>query len=276
MSLGIIARSRRITPQKYITRVEAALGSSITTTQRDAIITFYNALATANLLYKVRYMAMPIWSSAAANAIDLINGTVGTFNGTFTHGTSGGTQPSGSSYFDTGVSPARLGLTTSSATIFILSLTTPTQPSFPQYFAVGSSGRVGIEQTTSGGYVSACLGAATVAGKQSDPSTSNGQGIWMASIYNGSTRYLARRTTLTGHEIVVTASSPPTGFIPAANITAWCLNQSDTAGVLSPGYYCSSRMGAFGLATGFSHAEAEAFSGALQFLWEICTRASLP
>jgi hypothetical protein len=68
----------------YIAAVETA-GGTVSATQRTAVSDFYRAGKSAGWYSSIKRLYLPIWASAAPNAIDMIGLTSGTFIGTVTH-----------------------------------------------------------------------------------------------------------------------------------------------------------------------------------------------
>jgi hypothetical protein len=86
----------------YIAAVETA-GGTVSATQRTAVSDFYRAGKSAGWYSSIKRLYLPIWASAAPNAIDMIGLTSGTFNGTVTHA-AGYVQGDGTTgYFNNGV-----------------------------------------------------------------------------------------------------------------------------------------------------------------------------
>jgi hypothetical protein len=84
----------------YIDAVVTA-GATVSATQKKAINTFVKTGKSDGWYSSIKRMYLPIWASAAPNAIDMIGRTSGTFNGTVTHG-AGYVQGDGSTgYFNT-------------------------------------------------------------------------------------------------------------------------------------------------------------------------------
>jgi hypothetical protein len=122
--LSIIADVKRRPAAAYIERVETALGSSITETQKTAIGAFIEAEQVDGRWGAHRRLYLPIWANAAANAICLKSLTSGTFAGTITHG-AGYVQSDGSTgYFNFGTDPSSLGLSAGNSSACVLILRT--------------------------------------------------------------------------------------------------------------------------------------------------------
>jgi hypothetical protein len=118
--LSIIADVKRRPAAAYIERVETALGSSITETQKTAIGAFIEAEQVDGRWGAHRRLYLPIWANAAANAICLKSLTSGTFAGTITHG-AGYVQSDGSTgYFNFGTDPSSLGLSAGNSSACVL------------------------------------------------------------------------------------------------------------------------------------------------------------
>ena len=89
-------------------------GATITSEQRAIIDAFYVSNRASGALALLKNLRMPIWGSAAPNAIDWITLASGTWVGGVTHA-AGYMQGNGTTgYLDTGADPSALGLTTTS------------------------------------------------------------------------------------------------------------------------------------------------------------------
>jgi hypothetical protein len=96
----------------YIAALTAA-GASVTAPQRAAISSFMSGEIAAGRWDGIKRLYLPVWGSAAANAICMKSLTSCTFNGAFTHA-SGYIQGGYSKYITLGTTLAALGLSASS------------------------------------------------------------------------------------------------------------------------------------------------------------------
>jgi hypothetical protein len=106
----------------YIAAVETA-GATVSGGQKAAIDTFVKTGKSDGWYSSLKRLYLPIWGSAAANAICMVSRTSGTFNGTVTHG-AGFVQGDGSTgYFDLGVTPNNSGMAHGNEMLFGCQLT---------------------------------------------------------------------------------------------------------------------------------------------------------
>ena len=272
--LSIIADVKRRPAAAYIERVETALGSSITETQKTAIGAFIEAEQVGGRWNAHRRLYLPIWGNAAANALCLKSLTSGTFAGTVTHG-AGYVQGDGSTgYFDFGVSPPGMGLTTASANITVLIQQASVQSGTRSHMSVSNDG----PNTTYFGLSSS--GAAHFRYTNCNITTSNGYvehlttlanqvGIWTGG-RDGGIRYIQRRR-LAGLTDLAAETEPDTGLMPPRSLIAMGFNYNGT-----PSTHCSAGYGAWVASSGLSQAANAAFTLNLKTLWETCTGLTLP
>jgi hypothetical protein len=258
----------------YISAVETALGSSITSTQKAALNAFVLAEQAAARWTSHKRLYLPIWANAAANAICLKSLTSGTFAGTVTHG-AGYVQSDGSTgYFDFGISPPAMGLTTASANITVLIKQASVQSGTRAHMSVSNDGA----NTTYFGFSSS--GGAHFRYTNCNITNSNGYvehlttlanqvGIWTGG-RDGGIRYIQRRQ-LAGLTDLAAQTEPDTGSMPPLALIAMAFNYNGT-----PTAHCSAQYGAWTASSGLSQADNAAFTGNLKTLWETCTGLSLP
>jgi len=98
-----------IDARAYINAVVAA-GATVSGAQKSAINTFFETGKADGWYSSLKRMYLPIWAAAAPNAIDMVSGTSGTFNGTVTHGAGFFKADGSTGYFDMGESPDSLGV----------------------------------------------------------------------------------------------------------------------------------------------------------------------
>jgi hypothetical protein len=251
----------------YIAAVETA-GGTVSATQRTAVSDFYRAGKSAGWYSSIKRLYLPIWASAAPNAIDMIGLTSGTFNGTVTHsagyvqgdGTTGYfAPPAGSEY-------GNLGLSNSSASIFYLALDETVKTNAFHGLAGSGTQRFGVGVPAA--LVTYFLhsdsqGAALVqlSGQRS--------GIFVGSSTATNSRTLLRTSSsgfTRGSNTVSNTSTPP-------NIVPFFIARNNNG---SPGLYTNSKFGLYGFGLGLSSTDDENYSLALKALWETCTGLTLP
>jgi len=246
----------------YVDAVEAALGSNVTTTQRRAIDTFIKGEKAASRYTLLKRLYLPIWGQAAANAIDMISLTSGTFNGTVTHA-AGYVQGNGSTgYFNAGT-PAAAGISGASRMIFDLQTT-----DVNAYHGMQNGSFDGFYFVDAGGTTYA---AAASAASEMSGSVVGATGILLASQTSTSARSFYRRITsgfsTVGGNATVDATALP-------NLGLYFAGAFNNNGVASQ--FNTVRNGLYGMGEGMNSTQAEAFTLALKNLYETTTGISLP
>lgn len=252
----------------YIDAVVAA-GATVTATQRNAINAFVKGGKTAGWWASMKRIYLPIWSAASPNAIDIVSRASGTFTGTVTHA-SGYVQGDGTTgYFDVGVTPSSLGMTTSGGSVF--ALVSQSDSRTDTRFFIGQTDaanrRVYLRQTGAS-VIDATLYSA---GSPIVNSTSARNGIFLATVNATNDRYIKRRgssgityTTTSSTNDATVASTTRNPFVMANNSNGPAANFSDA------------RLGIYGLGLGLSSAAGDTFTLAIKNLWETCTGLTLP
>ena len=248
----------------YIAAVETA-GATVNATQKKAINTFFKTGKSDGWYSSLKRLYLPIWASAAPNAIDMIGLTSGTFNGTVTH-TAGYVQGDGSTgYFDFGFSPSTLGMSTDSLLAVYLNYENGT----------GAFKRFIDSHNSSIQTITASQNPPTTmtfdVGNTSTTrltATSDLTGIILNSRASGTT-FIQRRIT-SGSSTIATATVASAGAIPTNPIYALARLQ----GGYSSGN--DNKVGAYGVGLGLSSANGENYTLALKTLWETCTGLTLP
>ena len=250
----------------YINTIVSA-GATVTSTQRNAINTFYKLAKSGGFYALIKRFYLPIWGIAAPNAVDLITATSGTFVGGVTHG-AGFIQGNGSTgYFNLLASPQGVGMVPGSSLTFAL-----------VYQAQNAFNALLATQPTSNRYQGIIRGSATTmqmnAGLNAaaNVTDNNGVGIYIESEIATNSRYLRRRTTSAGSVSLVTNTTTPSGVYASFNINALC-GQS-TAGTRYG--FSSAQTGGFGVGLAMTTTQADAFTLAYKTLWETCTGLVLP
>lgn len=278
--LSIIAQSRRrihTAAATYIAAVEAALGASITTTQKNAINAYVVAETTAGR-WTDTLMWLPIWGNAAANAIELRTLASGAFAGGVTHG-SGFVKGNGTTgYFDCGVSASTLGMTTAQGFIFALMKETVFTGGGTQYLwgacaAAGVAPQTALSTTDTATSVTTTLlhGAPSSARVAfSETAGADRTGIITGSRITTTSHTLRRRKTsgvVTATTINANTATPATG-----NMYALARNNGGTASD-----FTNKELGFYGMGRiGLSTAHTDAMTLNLKTLWETCTGLTLP
>jgi hypothetical protein len=249
----------------YIAAVETA-GGTVSATQRTAVSDFYRAGKSAGWYSSIKRLYLPIWASAAPNAIDMIGLTSGTFIGTVTHA-AGYAQGDGTTgYFDFGVSPSTLGITTSSQSVFALVKTLSTAAANNNYL-LGSFNSPSQALVLAGqwrGIINTTTGVGNISNTAANPT-----GIVMLDRADGDRGVYVRRTA--GLTTVISTTSVDAGTIPTVNMHAWSMNTSG-----SPSISRDDELGTYGISTGLGSTNRSEFSLALKTLWETCTGLTLP
>jgi hypothetical protein len=252
----------------YITSL-LSVGAAVTPTQQDAINTFVKAGKADGWWSSLKRLYLPIWASAAPNAVDMITRASGTFNGTVTH-SAGYVQGDGSTgYFDFGATPDALGLSVDGGMIGILVNQAPTIGVRRLISAQNFSNSVDIFEPTAG-LIAGISRTGAASSTVSLITTSNVSGIFTHTRENNTSQRLSVRKTagITSGGVQTTAA---TGSIPR-NIVALARNSGGSISAFSDllaGSY-------FAADDSFTYADEPNFTLALKNLWETCTSLSLP
>jgi hypothetical protein len=288
MRMGLNSRQlggSRIDPDAklYIAAVEAALGATIesalpsATNPKKIISDFYKAEKDAGRYSLHKRLYLPIYNNLAANAVDAITSTPGTFAGTVTVAP-GYVQGDGTTgYFDFGATPSALGLTLQSASLFALVKTAPNQTGSRSMLGASEGGANTAAVVIGGAAAGSSIAFADASLATTDGyaianlSTANQFGIFIGSRFSGSTRIQRRLTS--GESLLVSDNDPDTGTVPTTrNIFAIASNYG---GVPSTGA-SNAEFGAYGAGLGMSQSDAAAFTLNLKTLWENLTGLTLP
>jgi hypothetical protein len=248
----------------YIAAVRAA-GATVTPEQEIIIDNFYKA-AKLDYYTSLKRLYLPIWGVAAANAIDMITRTSGTFNGGVTHG-AGFVQSNGTTgWFDTGVTPGTLGLSPSTAYFCALAKTemaTGTRAlgsrnSISQDAGLSRSSGNLLCQIMTNSVGSGLIGTATTC-----------SGILSGSRVGG-TRFNSRRVS-SARTNLGSATDSDFGSVPTPNIGLMAVNIVTTGA----SNFATNEFGAFAIGTGLTDTEDSNFTLALKTLWEGTTGLTL-
>jgi hypothetical protein len=244
----------------YITSL-LSVGAAVTTTQQDAINTFVKAGKADGWWSSLKRLYLPIWASAAPNAVDMITRASGTFNGTVTH-SAGYIQGNGTTgYFTTGTASNTL-IATESGMIGTLNYTAI--PSANMITAASGAG-TGATSARSGSENSGLIPLTTWLGANVVRATIGTSGILLSCRLSGTTISGKRNTagyTEDTNTAATTASMSADNFLFLARQT--------TAG------FASNQIGAAFIADGVDNTIRQSFTLALKNLWESTTGLTLP
>lgn len=247
----------------------ASYGPTVTGAQRTALSVFAKAEKAAGRWPLIKRLYLPVWGQPDANASCLVSRIPGSYlGGGFTHGAGFASGNGTTSFFDTGVGPATLGLTVGSGGFGWLSpgggtdaanslgAATATQYVTAQWFA--GTGVRSIYNDLGVGLVAA--GASALAQNHAIISMQR----------HGGLRYIRRRVTagVTSLASVVGADS---GGVPNTNLWMFAFNNN---GVYNGG--SNINYGAFWVNLGWSAADSDGFTANLKILWESLTGLTLP
>lgn len=272
LARGIVRSGLDADAAAYIAAVEAARGSSISGTQKNAINTFFKTGKADGWYSSLKRIYLPIWADPAANAIDMITRTSGTFPvaGGVTHD-AGYVQGNGTSgYFDIGSTPSALGLTTSGGSAFALVYDQDSRTDTRYFLGQTDSinRRVYLRQFTSTAISSTMYYAA---GADTANSSSDRTGIFLGVVNTTSSRYLKRRSSSGIAYTTLNTNTETTTASPTRNVFAMANNFNGTAASFS-----DAKMGLYGLGLGFSDSDGDKFTLALKNLWETASGLTLP
>jgi hypothetical protein len=245
---------------EYISTITAA-GATVTATQEAAIHDFIRTGKSDGWWSSLKRLYLPIWASAAPNAVDMITRVSGTYNGTVTH-SAGYVQGDGSTgYFAVDETPANLGMTNASGSLFAL-----------RKSVVGAKFIIGtVASEAQRTYLTAVGGALqgqyiNASGSYTGPTSSDDDGIALMNRLDGDTTVHFR--TSTGETTNVNTYAD-TGTIATSVMHVMALNGRTTQ-------RDSSHYGAYGCGLGMTTANTTAFTLALKNLWETSTSLTLP
>jgi hypothetical protein len=246
----------------YITEIRSS-GASVDSTQINAINTFVKTGKSDGWYSSLKRMYLPIWASAAPNAVDMIGLTSGTFNGTVTH-SAGYVEGDGSTgYFEIGQTATELGLDFDDAWHGFLSYASATiDPSVPMGARTRSSSVFNFSK--SGSFL-----RTTFANDGLLLATDSDIGI-VSSIRTSATRAMFKRIS-SGRSTIASDSTAATGSLPSADLNYMRFNPTDGAAV-----YSDAKFGAVFYGTYVLDATDSSFTAALKNLWETSTGLTLP
>jgi hypothetical protein len=246
--------------------------STLTKVKLDALDTFIRTGKSEGWWSSLKRLYLPIWASAAPNAVDMITRASGTFNGTVTHA-AGYVQGNGSTgYFDPGAggNSQTLGMGGDNLHYMLgLSLGGTTQ-SVPIGAWDGNPDKRSLinnklSPTSTNGFANPA-NAITSAAENNDVDRT---GILVGASTSFSARYLHRRKT--SGTTVVSNGVNENRTIP--NTQPFIMARNDNG---SPNTYYNGRIFAAGYGLAIAQADAGDFSLAIKNLYEATTGLTLP
>jgi hypothetical protein len=236
------------------------------------LIHFYKAEKAAGRYSKHKMMYLPIWANAAANAIDLISLTSGTFVGDVTHG-SGYIQGDGTTgYFRTGKIASTLGLDLAtnygSASVLVNRADSRNQNAEWLGATDGANRRLLLGQATnnftSGNAYSAAAGASLGDALK--------RGIYTVSVESSSLRRWRRYSN--GNVLAGSASNSTLNTTTAPTVEQYLLarNNNNAGATL----HTDARLGFAHMGFVMTETELNDFANNVETLWETCTGLTLP
>lgn len=248
----------------YINAIVAA-GATVNSTQRNAINNFYKTGKSQGWYGQLKRMFLPIWGIAAPNAIGMISGSSGTFNGTVTHA-AGYVQGDGSTgYFNFGSTMPNDGLTFDNGLMFALCNQPPTVLSSYIGVTIGNNTQVIRAASTT-----------LIQGRYTNNSTAINGGLAMNGILTlasqaSNLRSLRRRAS--SGVLSLNTSSTETASFSLSNLNCYGIARNSTGGLSEPS---NGRFGSYGYSLKMSDSDTDLFTLALKNLWETCTGLTLP
>jgi len=244
--------------QSYVDAIVAA-GANVSDTQLSRISGFYTAAKEGGYYTSLKRLYLPIWGVAAANAIDMIGLTSGTFNGGVTHGAGfvPGNGTTGKFSFD--ISPLTSGLTISDGAAFGILYTAGAAYNgivgrYPNILFAHAVSNTELRWDFGNDSSSTLSQAATLS-----------TGVLVGNRVGGVRAIYGRNSG--GFQTIATRTDASVGD----------MNGSDPIEAMSLGaitWYQTGKMGAYGVSMGFTNPQD--FTLHLKTLWEGCTGLTLP
>lgn len=226
-----------------------AAGAVLTGDQSQAISAFFRKGAAAGWLSKVLRLYLPVWGSAAPNALNVLApGTSGTWVGTVSHAGSQVQSTGGNGYFNTGFNglgyaPAEIGLFAVSPTVD------------PSGVLIGCRNTTDLlldNYTSRSGWVVGAPASASFAGYS---------GMHLRLGYGTGAVTKIARLAPGGSALTIENSYTPTGAVPNAVVYALCFNSA------GPSLYNVQPFYSFGVVGGaWTDAQASSFALSLDRL----------
>jgi hypothetical protein len=246
----------------YISAVEAA-GATVTGAQRTFINDFYVA-AKADYYTSLKRLYFPIWGVAAANAIDMIGLTSGTFVGGVTHA-SGYITGNGTTGYFNAANFGTLGLTKTDfhSVVGIKQIGSDGHA----YWGLGNSRFTAIRRNSATEIQRSYCGSSTT--PAAVPSS-------IISTTVNASRLLSSRRSSGGYSSLENIAVPA-GTFPTGNVFVMAYNIGGDNGVTNtPVISGTSQIGFVGFGTSLTDAQNESYSLHLKTLYEGSTGISLP
>ena len=252
--------------RNYIEAVVAA-GATVSGGQKSAINTFVKTGKADGWYSSLKRLYLPIWASAAPNAIDMIGLTSGTFVGNVTH-SAGYAQGNGiTGYFNIGANQSTMGLGLNDTHIGFLSLVGP---------SASSCVHIGVQSPTVAEtyQISSVSGInlSTICGSTSLNNgliAANQNGVISSSKISGGFALFKRNTA--GGSVLSSSLSNNAASISNLNFYTMARNSVGTASLFSTAQY-----GSWFFGNGLNQSGVTNFTLALKNLWENCTGLTLP
>jgi hypothetical protein len=257
---------------RYIKAVETA-GATVTSTQKDALNTFFKTGKSEGWISSLRRMYLPIWAAAAPNAIDMMTVTSGTFVGGVTHSSGFIKGDNSTGYFNIGTGQNACGISASSAYYFALAKAAPTSIVARAFLGSGGgSDAMTLRAETSSSLIARHYGTGT--GQVTASSVTN-NGIISFSRFDGNRTIFQRRSS-SRSVIAGPTAGANSGNTTNANIFVCALNNTNTGGANSPSNFSNAEIGMAGFGSGVSDATDSSITSAIKTLWETSTGLTLP
>jgi hypothetical protein len=253
----------------YIALVEIALGSSISTVQKNALDVFYRAEKLAGRYTYLKRMYLPIWGNAAANAICMVSRTSGTFVGTVTHG-AGFVRGDGSTgYFNTRVTGPAIGMSGGNSMLMSAS---KLGPSISRECGTFGGPRLARSRTGGGLNLNATAAYSSPSfGLRATTTVSNApsQGIIIGSATSTSLRVVQFRKGSSNN--ISSNTTLDTGTFAGSNIFFGAFSNSNT-----PIQFSDEEAFAWAAGLGMTSLQCAGFTSSVQTLWQTATGLTLP
>ena len=246
----------------YITALEN-VGTTASSLQRRELHAFFRREKSFGRWDLIKRFYLPIWGSAAANAICVKSLTSGTFVGNVTHnqGSISTTAPTG--HFLANATPASLGINQADASMFNLLFA-----GIHEFSGCGGASNSRLLLGRVGGLNRSFI-PSTASGVGTSPDST---GIFIGSrIGSELSLYQRRASGWIAPQTATTADTTALPLFAPVFLGNFSNNGSASTGRTTPGTF-----GAFGYGLGMTAAQAEAFSLSLKNLLEISTGLTLP
>ncbi|MEI7910834.1 MAG: hypothetical protein WCK77_14450, partial [Verrucomicrobiota bacterium] len=265
---GNISAALDTDAEAYISAVAAAKGTAVNSTQQAAINAFVLAEKAASRWTAHKRLWLPIWNNAGANSIDMVTRGTWTAYGSVT-AAAGYVTPDGSSgYANLGVSAAALGLDNASGGMSVLAYVAASGAAAQTWMGAYMSG-TGCMRLHSSSSVAGFECMANATGYGVTLARSNQVGILSAMRFSGS--HVLRQRRAAGVTALGANAQAADGTAAAGNLFAMAYNNFGSASG-----WCNGSSGFFGVHSGLSTADTDAYSDNLKTMWETCSGLTLP